>query len=433
MSVKVNPMKPQPLRTRTLTGFFLILLATIMACAETKNPTKQSYDDSRGNPADLGSNPADTGGNPVNTDGKPADWGVKPIGSPLLDGLQAMNPKVLVGAHVDPAIATMTETDQYRSIVMHEFSAGQALWYGAWGSWPANGQFDFSRLSTAINWLASNHKSPHVHMLVGSDLYAPDWLKNGTFSPSELETILLGLVNQIMDTNDNKTKVDVWNLVNEVLDDKDGSYRKDVLWNKMGWEPDQSGLEGEERPNSQHPIFLRKVFQFARAKTTQKLEYRDYLIEINRPDSTFYKKHKATYQMLKHMLKSGIAVDAIGIQGHYHIDDWNFRHATDTQALVETVRKFKDLGIEVYITEMDIGVDPAKAIFSDEKKERQAANYYELVKQAIQGGATRIYSWGLQDGRDLTWLTQEHPLPWDESLEKKPAYFGWQKALVETR
>lgn len=430
-------MKPKHSRPRTPTVLSFVFLAVLSACSESKNPTDipsggsiaLDRDAAFDSPIRSGGSPS-TGGTPV----QPGSGGsLATGGSPLIDGLKAINPNVLVGAHVDPSIATMADTDKYKSIVLHEFSASQALWYGAWGSWPSNGQLDFSRLSVAINWLKANHISPHVHMLVGQDLYAPDWLKTRTWTAAELETILLELVNQAMDTNDNKAKVDVWNLVNEILRDEDGTYRKDVVWNQMGWEPDQSGLTGEERPNAQHPLFLRKVFQFARAKTTSKLEYRDYLIEINRPDSTFHKKHKAAYQMLKHMLNSGIPVDAIGIQGHHRIDDWNFRYATEKQALVEIVRKFKSLGIEVYITEMDIGVDPTKDAFSDEKKERQSANYYEFVKQAILGGAIRIYSWGFQDGRDPTWLTKEHPLPWDENLEKKPAYFGWQKALIETK
>jgi GH35 family endo-1,4-beta-xylanase len=37
--------------------------------------------------------------------------------------------------------------------------------------------------------------------------------------------------------------------------------------------------------------------------------------------------------------------------------------------------------------------------------------------------------WGLRDG-DPGWLTLNHPLPFNENLERKPAYDGIQEALL---
>jgi GH35 family endo-1,4-beta-xylanase len=34
---------------------------------------------------------------------------------------------------------------------------------------------------------------------------------------------------------------------------------------------------------------------------------------------------------------------------------------------------------------------------------------------------------------DKGWLTNEHPLLWDAKFNKKPAYYGVQKALLDSR
>ena len=339
-------------------------------------------------------------------------------------GLKLMNPRVMVGASVS-SVTDGTTSQTFKDIIVKEFNCGQALWYGAWGSWPANGSANFEKVSAEINWLRDNNISPHVHMLIGSDFYAPTWLKNGGFTGPQLEAILQGLIDGVMDHNDNKSKVDVWNVINEIIEDGTGHYCSDVVGNAMGWEADQSGLSGGDRINTQHPVFIRKAFEFARAKTTRKLEIRDYLIEI-----MDWPKHKGMYQLLKHMLNSGIPVDAVGIQGHFEIGHSNATAALGDRGVRAVTSKFKALGIEVHITEMDH--ETGGQAWSPTLAEAQSTQYYDYTKAAILGGASRVYSWGFQDGRDAGWLPTKHPLPWDENLQRKPAYFGWEKALLDT-
>ena len=89
------------------------------------------------------------------------------------------------------------------------------------------------------------------------------------------------------------------------------------------------------------------------------------------------------------------------------------------------------MGLEVYITELDAGIE--KRTWTEALSQQQKTDYYNYIKQAIEGGATRINFWGMQDGLDKGWITDEHPLPWDENLNRKPAYFGIQQALKETK
>ena len=336
-------------------------------------------------------------------------------------GLKDLTSQVLIGSPIDVA---NNKSAKYATTIQSELNAGQSLWYARWGGWIGNNSYNFSSLNTNINWMKENGLSPSVHMLVGPDTYMPDWFINGNWSPTTLDSLLRNLIFSIMDVNDNKNKVDVWNVVNELFDDE-GSYRTNMVWNQLGWEADSSGLSGKDNINDSHPIFIRKAFNYCREKTNKKLELRDYNIENNVPMYQNDKRHKAIYQLLKHALNTNIPIDAVGIQGHLSVG--NISWLTNNNALQHAVARFKALGIEVYITELDAGI--GNQAWSTELAQQQKADYTNYISQAIAGGAARIYTWGIQDGLDRGWLTNEHPLPWDENLNRKPAYYGIQDAL----
>jgi endo-1,4-beta-xylanase len=338
--------------------------------------------------------------------------------------LKNANPAILVGSPLSPS---SLDIPKYVNIPEMEFSAGQALWYARWDGWLAAREYNFTNLNKVIDYMHENQLISQVHMIVGPDFYMPDWLLNGTWSKEELDALLKDLIIAIMDDNDNNNKVDTWNVVNEAFD-QDGSY-SEMFWNQLGWEEDTSGLTGEDKINDKHPIFIRKAFEYSREKTANKLEYRDYLIESSNPANGWDKKQKAAFQLMKHMLNSNIPIDAIGIQGHHDIGkvDW----VTREKGVREAVEKFRSLDLEVHMTEVDMGTKDRS--WSSELAEQQESDYFSYIKEAIEGGASRIYTWGIQDGLDTGWRTNEHPLPWDENLEKKPAYFGILQALEDSK
>ena len=339
-------------------------------------------------------------------------------------GLKDINQRILIGTPLEISRGN----DKYQSIVKAEFSTGQSLWYPAWGGWVSENVYDFKEFSANVNWMKANNISPTMHMLVGPDNYMPDWLLNGTWQKDQLDTMLRQMIYSIMDTNDNKIKVDIWNVANELFDD-DGTYRTNMMWRRLGWENDNSGLTGDAQINTKHPLFIRKAFTYCREKTSKKLELRDFNIESDDPATQNYRKNKALFQLVKHMINEQIPIDAVGIQGHLSIGEtaWIF----DKNMLRETVKKYKSLGIEVYITELDFRSDNRS--WNTTLSERQKQDYYNYIKQAIEGGVNRINFWGVQDGFDPFWLLTEHPLLWDENLEKKPAYFGVKMALDATK
>ncbi|MGI9551839.1 MAG: endo-1,4-beta-xylanase, partial [Aurantibacter sp.] len=181
----------------------------------------------------------------------------------IVPTLKNANPDVLVGSPLSPL---SLEIEKYANIAKMEFSAGQALWYARWDGWLGEGDYNFANLNKVINFMSENQIISQVHMIVGPNFYMPDWLLEGTWSNEELDTMLKDLIYSMMDANDNKNKVDTWNVVNEAFD-QDGNY-SEMFWNQLGWEEDASGLTGDDKINDKHPVFIRKAFEYSREKTT---------------------------------------------------------------------------------------------------------------------------------------------------------------------
>ena len=203
-----------------------------------------------------------------------------------------------------------------------------------------------------------------------------------------------------MTANENKRKMDGWNIFNEMFVHKaeSGEYKKDgpapqdCVWMRMGFEADQSGLNGAAKINEKHPVVFRKALKYA-SMASGKLEIRECRVEeINR-------KSDALYQLIKHLLNSGVRVDAVGFQGHLNVN-----RSYDWESVKKNIRRFKDLGLEVYITELDVSMgmgwkkgDP----FPKGYEKLQAERFYGMVKAAREAGVLD----GVQVGDPLTRLT----------------------------
>ncbi len=164
----------------------------------------------------------------------------------------------------------------------------------------------------------------------------------------------------------------------------------------------------------QHPVYIRKAFEIARKYTNNKLELRDNGIEF--PDNDEYQMF---YQLVKHLLNQGVPLDAVGFQTHL-----NTNHTYDWEGLKNNIRRYKDLGLEVYINELDVGNDG-----SEQGRKKQKQYYYNVVKAAREGGVDQIHLWGLNDGQMGDYREDEFALLFEGYMEPKPAYYGFQEAL----
>ncbi len=318
--------------------------------------------------------------------------------------------------------------DTNREIFEREANAGQVGWYPAWGGWTDAFTYDFSELNTEVNYVHDQGLPIMMHMLFGADLYLPEWFKNGTWTNDEMDAMMQSLIENIMQSNENSSKVDVWNVINEAIG-WDGDTWEHTTWLQLGFEDDASGLSGVDKVFDSIPAYIGKVFEYARLHTDSELELRDYLndgIESRWDNSEL--RTKAFFQLTMHLVNSGVPIDAVGFQGHINIDV-----PATFSGLTQTIQKYKALGLKVYITELDAEQNDGSRDWNASISQAQADYYYDYVSAALEGGADGIFTWGIRDDQDPWWRFGEHPLLFDADGNSKDAYFAVRQAFIDFR
>ncbi len=207
-----------------------------------------------------------------------------------------------------------------------------------------------------------------------------------------------------------KGKIRAWDVVNEAISDSPKEYFRKTKWH--------------ETIGDDH---VYQAFRFAHeADPDIQLQYNDYSIERE-------PKRSKTLKLLKDLKDRGIPLTAVGIQGHWQIDQVPFAE------LEKAIDAFSALGIKVMITELDMDVLPRKSTSAPaqarpapapaELLKRQADQYAKLFQifHKHRGAITRVAFWGIDDAH--TWLNNwptrnryNHPLLFDRNAEPKPAF-----------
>ncbi len=188
-------------------------------------------------------------------------------------------------------------------------------------------------------------------------------------------------------------KVYAWDVVNETVNDGGESiHRPDSPWYR---------ILGDE--------FMNIAFEKAHeVQPNIKLFYNDYNPEM------VYKRGR-TVKMLKSLLDAGVPVHGIGIQGHWSVD------GTSIQEIEEAINMYADLGLEIHITEMDVGMKG----FTAEQQAERFRDLFQLFKK-YSDVITSVTLWGISD--DASWRGDDDPLLFDRNHLPKPSYW----ALVDT-
>ncbi|HYF97162.1 MAG TPA: endo-1,4-beta-xylanase, partial [Patescibacteria group bacterium] len=133
------------------------------------------------------------------------------------------------------------------------------------------------------------------------------------------------------------------------------------------------------------------------------------------------------YDYIKSAKSRGIPIDGIGMQ--MHIDG---THPPTKDEVISNMKRFGELGINVYVTEFDINMNDLKAKGDD--KDQIAGNiYYEMMRACIESKYCQSFSiLGITDKE--TWynhmgLTDARPLPFDKNYKPKPAFYSLRTAL----
>ena len=350
------------------------------------------------------------------------------------------------------AILRGTESKKNREFVISNYNGIQMSVYPAWdfGFWPKQKpnsiedfEYNISGLSELVNWGKENDMFLIHHCLFFPNKYFPKWFWESNYNSNELDEILNSYIEKVLVTNKNGEKIDALNVINEIFD-KNGNYRpsgnlnEDVKWMDIGYEDDNSRLNGHLKINNKHPLFVRKVLEKTRSLSEAKLEIRDYNIAFGG------KKADGLYQLIKHLKNSNIPIDAIGFQCHLNT---NINYNYDN--LLDNIKRFQEIGVDVYITELDVGMNlwggngkPRKKVSDVIKNdndwndyfEKQNKIYYNVIKTARLAGVKLISDWGFRDDVPYgNWRKDQKAWMINKDYTKKQAYYEVLRALYETQ
>jgi endo-1,4-beta-xylanase len=316
---------------------------------------------------------------------------------------------VLVGAAVEPRLFS---DELYAATLAREFNMLTAENVLKWGTIrPNRAAFNFRPGDRLVAFARGHGMKVRGHCLAWSE-YNPAWIAKGNFTPEQMSRLLREHITRVM--RHYRGQVFAWDVVNEVFL-ADGSVEPSIWYDRPG-----IGLKGKGT------AYVEQAFRWARAADPDALLfYNDYDTEGINP------KSDAVYAMVKDFKSRGVPIDGVGIQAH--IMDLE---AKDLATMDANLARLAALGVEVHITEMDVGLplDASGRLADPALLTRQAEIYRQVITACLrQPRCTAFQTWGLTD--KYTWIpdftkgAKGMPLPFDKLYARKPAYDALLEAL----
>jgi len=211
-----------------------------------------------------------------------------------------------------------------------------------------------------------------------------------------------------------KDKLIVWDVVNEAM--RDGLNTSDAANWKTCLRP-----QSENGWLKIGPEYIEKAFLKARAADpVVKLYYNDF--NLNSSSS----KYLAVYNMVNDIntrypdVEGRPLIDGIGMQSHHHT-------GTDPQTIQVSIDKFRELNVEIAISELDImaaGSLPGAGTvaWNEVAAQRQAALYAAMFRVFLNNAdiIKRVTFWGIDD--KTSWRSVNYPTLLDKDYSLKPAF-----------
>lgn len=146
--------------------------------------------------------------------------------------------------------------------------------------------------------------------------------------------------------------------------------------------------------------------------------YNDYGLE--RDDANGQRKRAAVLALLRDLRSRHIPIGALGIQSHLKASD----HAAFGPGLADFIHDVKSLGLQVYITELD--VDDSSVAMED-RAMAVAGLYKRYLSLVLEAGVAAILTWGVWDTPHRTAATPKS----GDALATGPLLFGQDGSIKE--
>jgi endo-1,4-beta-xylanase len=324
----------------------------------------------------------------------------------LLSGCAAVPERLnLVSTSTDPYTRTVTEQS---SILVAENAM-------KWSSLrPSPTTYEFSQADKLVQFAAVNGQLVRGHNLCWHE-QLPPWF--ATYATKEnARQLLTEHIERVAGRY--AGRMHSWDVVNEAVHVPDG--RPDGL-RKSPW----LELIG--------PEYLELAFTTAvKADPHAKLTYNDYDIELDTPEQSA--KRAQVLMLVRRLHARGVPIQALGIQSHLQANG-----PRPGAGVVSLIRSAADMGLEVYITELDVNTHalPGGPELQDAAVADVYRSYLDLVLR--EPNVKAVLTWGITDA--YTWLNQskqawalrpdgarQRPLPFDDDYAPTPAFFAMRDA-----
>lgn len=311
------------------------------------------------------------------------------------------------------AMPKLLNEKPYRDILTTQFNLALADNQPNWhftdgGLRPTAKTYNFQKVDEVISFAEAHNMPVQAHHYVwGEEKWLPDWLKNGDYDKQELLDLIKDHIYTVGKRYNGR--VQEWTVVNEAF------TRGQHVFDLRDWWGDHVGDQ----------TYIDQSFIWAReADPKSKLILNDFNNEgINDISNEMY-------FYIDDAKKRGVPIDGIGMQ--MHIDG---SHPPTKDEVKSNMKRFAELGLDVYVTEFDVNMNEVKA-GSDEKDKIEGQIYYEMVRACVETDACKSFSFlGITDKE--TWynympnITDPRPLLFDKEYNPKPAYYEVRRALEE--
>ncbi|MDR0290795.1 MAG: endo-1,4-beta-xylanase [Treponema sp.] len=299
------------------------------------------------------------------------------------------------------------------------------------------GNYQWEMADTVVNLARSNNMKVHGHVLAWHEL-CPEWMTAGS-----RETVISNLEQYIADVLSHfKGRITSWDVVNEAMRDNlsaadaAGDWRRCIRNSDNPW---HKALGAD---------YVEIAFRAARAADPDiTLYYNDYFHYEWSSEKWFGgpNKPEAVRKMIDDINTryrnetSGTRnlIEGVGTQSHFMGMDVNL----DNVRL--TLEKFKTLGIEIAVSELDIstagyvrgeGADTPMSVEDEMAQARIYANLFKLYREYAPH-ISRVIFWGMDDG--TSWLSAGNPCLFDWKLHAKKAFhavsdpLAWKQKLSD--
>ncbi|KAF4159225.1 hypothetical protein CNMCM6936_001878 [Aspergillus lentulus] len=294
----------------------------------------------------------------------------------ILIGSGAINPSYLDEAHFATVLA-----QQFNSLSPENEMKWKFIH-------PTEDYYDWSKIDRLVAFAEDHDMVVKGHGLISS-CCNPDYLLNIT-DPTEFRAAMAAHFEAIMQRYNGK--VDRWDVVTEALETLGGGLQSNIFLDVLG------------------PGYIADAFRIARAAN------QDARLFLNENQVEAYPgKRQELYDLVSGLVADGVPIDGVALQMHV-----TEGVPVPPGVITEMFNRFKGLGLETTIAEMDVHTLNATL---------QTEIYGDLVSEGLHAGITDITFWGFTDKHAYTWIEGAKPLMFDECYRPKGAYYATHAAL----